>query len=256
MKSKKIVLIFFLQMLVCITNAQNNVGIGTNTPDPSAILDASATDKGVLVPRLSTTQRLAIASPANGLLVYDTNFNCFYFYSSASSSWSSLCGSTGITGATGATGIAGVTGATGAGVTGATGPTGAVGATGPSGGPVGATGPTGISTLPVFQFVNSGGITLINPTTGFVFIGDGGYIPNLQLPACSSLSMGTIILFKRSRISLSGTFNANYTIIVTGTDIIRHRLTPSGSFTVNSTSLPEEGVYRLITDGISTWYVW
>ena len=49
------------------------VGIGTPTPDASAALDITATGKGLLVPRLSQAQRLAIASPATGLLVYQTD---------------------------------------------------------------------------------------------------------------------------------------------------------------------------------------
>ena len=42
-------------------------------PDASAILDVQATDKGMLAPRMTTAQRTAIASPATGLLVYDTD---------------------------------------------------------------------------------------------------------------------------------------------------------------------------------------
>ena len=49
------------------------VGIGTATPDASAALDITATGKGLLVPRLAQSQRLANASPATGLLVYQTN---------------------------------------------------------------------------------------------------------------------------------------------------------------------------------------
>jgi hypothetical protein len=49
----------------------------------SAQLDVSATNKGVLVPRLTTAQRTAIASPANGLLVYDSNLAGFWFYNGA-----------------------------------------------------------------------------------------------------------------------------------------------------------------------------
>ncbi len=121
--------------------------------------------------------RNAVAAPAEGLLVFDTDYNCFYFF--ASGQWKSLCtavagigpagptgstGPTGPTGPTGADGVAGPIGATGTmglmgptgpigstgatGFTGATGPTGvagANGATGPTGmaGPTGATGPTG-----------------------------------------------------------------------------------------------------------------
>jgi hypothetical protein len=48
-------------------------GIGTNSPDPSAKLEVSATNQGVLFPRLTTAQRDAIANPANGLMIYNTN---------------------------------------------------------------------------------------------------------------------------------------------------------------------------------------
>ena len=50
-----------------------SVGIGTLTPDAKAALDIRATDKGLLVPRLSAAQRTAIAAPPQGLLVYQTD---------------------------------------------------------------------------------------------------------------------------------------------------------------------------------------
>jgi hypothetical protein len=136
-------------------HAQNNVGIGTSTPDPSATLDVTSTNSGVLVPRLTTAQRLAIASPAQGLLVYDTNLDCFFFFNAATVTWTSLCtaAGTGPTGPTGPQGLQGVAGAAGsAGANGSTGPTGptgpqgiagSTGATGPTGFGVGPTGPTG-----------------------------------------------------------------------------------------------------------------
>ncbi|MBK9042941.1 MAG: fibrobacter succinogenes major paralogous domain-containing protein [Saprospiraceae bacterium] len=52
-----------------------NVGIGTTTPDTSAQLDVSSTNKGFLPPRMTTTDRNAIASPANGLIIYNTTTN-------------------------------------------------------------------------------------------------------------------------------------------------------------------------------------
>jgi len=55
------------------------VGIGTTTPDASSILDVESTDKGVLIPRLSTAQRNAITNPANGLMIYNTDLNEFQF---------------------------------------------------------------------------------------------------------------------------------------------------------------------------------
>ena len=41
-----------------------NVGIGTSTPNTSSILDITSTDKGFLIPRMTTSQRDAITSPA------------------------------------------------------------------------------------------------------------------------------------------------------------------------------------------------
>lgn len=49
-----------------------SVGINTASPDKSAVLDATSTTKGLLPPRLTTTQRDAIVSPASGLVIYNT----------------------------------------------------------------------------------------------------------------------------------------------------------------------------------------
>ncbi len=51
------------------------VGIGTTTPDPSAVLDLYSTTNGFLLPRLTTAQRDAIVSPANGLMIYNQSIN-------------------------------------------------------------------------------------------------------------------------------------------------------------------------------------
>ncbi len=55
------------------------VGIGTTTPDASSILDVESTDKGILIPRLTTVQINAITNPANGLIVFNTDLNEFHF---------------------------------------------------------------------------------------------------------------------------------------------------------------------------------
>lgn len=69
--------------------AQNNVGIGTTTPNSSAVLDVSSTTQGMLVPRMTSAQRIAISGPTAGLLVYQTDGTAgFYFYNGAS--WASL----------------------------------------------------------------------------------------------------------------------------------------------------------------------
>lgn len=56
------------------------VGIGTTSPDPSAQLEITATDKGMLVPRMNAAQRDAIATPATGLMIYNTDDNAFWYY--------------------------------------------------------------------------------------------------------------------------------------------------------------------------------
>lgn len=131
--------------------AQNNIGIGTAAPDASSLLELNSTSKGFLVPRLNSTQRNAINNPANALMVFDTDSNCFFYFNAGLAQWVSLCnaGARGETGATGAQGIQGITGETGAqGITGITGTTGLQGITGATGaqgiqGVTGITGPLG-----------------------------------------------------------------------------------------------------------------
>ncbi len=77
---KNFILFFAMLMMVHATVlAQNNVGIGTATPAASAQLDVSATNKGVLIPRMTNAEMLSIASPANGLLVYNTDSAAFAY---------------------------------------------------------------------------------------------------------------------------------------------------------------------------------
>ena len=64
-----------------ITTA-GSVGIGTTSVNSSAKLDINSTTRGVLIPRMTKAQRSAIASPATGLLLYQTdNSPGFYYYS-------------------------------------------------------------------------------------------------------------------------------------------------------------------------------
>ncbi len=80
--------LLFFGLFVLLGHAQT--GIGTTTPDASAKLDITSTSKGFLIPRMTTVQRSAISSPANGLLVYQTD-GVIGFYvntgSSASPAW-------------------------------------------------------------------------------------------------------------------------------------------------------------------------
>ncbi|MDI1304533.1 MAG: ice-binding family protein [bacterium] len=74
--------ILFLCVLSLLISEKGNaqVGIGTVTPEVSSALDIHSTDKGFLLPRLTTIQRDAISSPATGLLIYNTTTSIFNFY--------------------------------------------------------------------------------------------------------------------------------------------------------------------------------
>lgn len=57
-----------------------NVGIGTSTPAASAVLDVTSTTGGALMPRMTTTERNAISSPATGLEIFNTTVGEKQFY--------------------------------------------------------------------------------------------------------------------------------------------------------------------------------
>ena len=69
-----------------IASSTGNVGIGTTSPAASAILELSTTGRGFLPPRVTTTQRDAISSPAEGLMVYNTTDDALNYYTG--SAWS------------------------------------------------------------------------------------------------------------------------------------------------------------------------
>src|ERR1700746_1982666 len=57
-------------------------GIGTTTPNASSLLEIKSTTKGLLIPRMTGKQKTLIASPAVGLLIYQTDSTKgFYYYS-------------------------------------------------------------------------------------------------------------------------------------------------------------------------------
>jgi hypothetical protein len=74
---------FLFSLIILLTRFSTTAQVGisaTNTPpNPSAMLDVSSTNKGLLPPRMTTAQRTAIASPADGLLVFDTNTQSYWY---------------------------------------------------------------------------------------------------------------------------------------------------------------------------------
>jgi len=94
MKSAKILICSLIILLIVLSNSSingQNTAITDNesyTPHSSAMLDVYSLSKGLLVPRLTSTQRIAITAPADGLLVYDTNLDQYYYF--ANSVWNPI----------------------------------------------------------------------------------------------------------------------------------------------------------------------
>lgn len=87
-----------------IDNPTGFVGIGTKTP--ASILDITSTTSGLLIPRLTTTERNAIASPPNGLQIYNTTTSELNYYHTPSTSWRSVgVAGTGVQSITASTGL-------------------------------------------------------------------------------------------------------------------------------------------------------
>lgn len=84
MKSKltlfAILLIFSLVSIVPIYAQSMGISSEEITPDTSSILEMRTTEKGILIPRMNTSERNAISDPANGLMVYNNSTNQYNFY--------------------------------------------------------------------------------------------------------------------------------------------------------------------------------
>lgn len=67
---------------VSLTNT-GSLGVGTVLPDTSSVVDITSTTRGMLVPRMTTSQRDLISSPVESLLIYNTTLSKFQYYTSA-----------------------------------------------------------------------------------------------------------------------------------------------------------------------------
>ena len=76
MKSRLFVFMLFVSAL----SFYAQVGIGTTSPDPSAVLDVHSNMGGFAMPRMHTSERMNITNPVEGLQVYDTDYNAIWFY--------------------------------------------------------------------------------------------------------------------------------------------------------------------------------
>lgn len=63
-----------------VVDSTGNIGVGTTTPSASALLEMSSTSKGLVIPSMTKTQRDAIGSPAQGLLIWNTTLKSVDMY--------------------------------------------------------------------------------------------------------------------------------------------------------------------------------
>ncbi len=93
MKQSIFITAFIVFSFSCsIINAQVGINNDNTDPDASAMLHVKSTDKGLLVPRMTSTNRTNINTPANGLLVFDTTTGSFWFFNNTA--WAELKGGT------------------------------------------------------------------------------------------------------------------------------------------------------------------
>ncbi len=84
MKNIKIIIITIILLtnyyLLNTINGQVGINADGSSPNASSMLDVKSTTKGILIPRLTTTQRNNINAPATGLMIYNSSTNAFNFY--------------------------------------------------------------------------------------------------------------------------------------------------------------------------------
>ena len=71
---------FTMISLLIILPGFSQVGIGTSEPSDAALLDLSSNSKGLLIPRMTSSERTAIVNPDDGLLVFDLSTQTFWYY--------------------------------------------------------------------------------------------------------------------------------------------------------------------------------
>lgn len=95
MSFMKSFLLLIAMGFTCLAGTAQSVAINNDgaTAHASAALDIKSNNRGLLIPRLTTAERTAIATPAKGLLVFDTDSNNFWFHDGAG--WSNLAAGNG-----------------------------------------------------------------------------------------------------------------------------------------------------------------
>ena len=81
---KTIFTLYFILTTSYFINAQVGINDNNSSPDASAMLDVKSTTKGMLIPRMTTTERNNISSAATGLMIYNSTANNFEYYNGTS----------------------------------------------------------------------------------------------------------------------------------------------------------------------------
>ncbi|MFZ4521934.1 MAG: hypothetical protein ACOYNC_09520 [Bacteroidales bacterium] len=89
MKNYIISLMLFL-LAGIVSYAQVGISTDNSAPDNSAMLDVQSTSKGLLIPRMTTVERDAIASPADGLMIFNSTTRCYDTYNAITSGWETI----------------------------------------------------------------------------------------------------------------------------------------------------------------------
>jgi uncharacterized protein (TIGR02145 family) len=84
---KKLLFTTSFLFIVHLLNGQVKIGTNPTTVAPSAILEMESTSQGMLIPRMTSANRDAITTPANGLLIFNVTNNGFEVFKSSCSCW-------------------------------------------------------------------------------------------------------------------------------------------------------------------------
>lgn len=82
---------FLIAFLLCYSINYSQVGIGTTTPDDSAIFQIESTTGAFIPPRMTSSQMNAIPTPLDGAMVFNTSTSSYHYFSNGN--WTSLSNS-------------------------------------------------------------------------------------------------------------------------------------------------------------------
>lgn len=248
--------LFFFSSYPLLTYSQNNIGVGTTTPHPSAVFDITATDKGVLIPRISSASRNSISTPATGLVVYDTDLSQFCYYNGTS--WICNAATAGPPGQDGVSVVNAHIDAAGnliltlsdgntinaGNVQGPAGPAGPVGPAGPTG-PPGPAGPPGPQGPPGPSGTGAYNISFTtNPNGTFSITDDGGTLTTSSGAWLTQGNSGT-----QSNTHFLGTTD-NQPLVVKTNNAERLRINEQGQISVTSNRYVPFQFIRLSSDNL------